>query len=147
MELEHRNKKLKQLAVYLRGLPSLDPRDSHLRVSMPAYLVTGKYLLTLLMEEIRANTTPEVFDEYNSTDSIVDAFRRQLAAYTYQESPFTYTGKVEPRVYWKTLVSNQDASVLAVSNKSSSQASNLTALHPLIDSWTQTIFCRPKLNG
>jgi hypothetical protein len=127
MELEHRNKKLKQLAVYLRGLPSLDPRDSHLRMSMPAYLVTGKYLLTLLMEEIRANTTPEVFDEYNSTDSIVDAFRRQLAAYTYQESPFT--------------------SVLAVSNKSSSQASNLTALHPLIDSWTQTIFCRPKLNG
>jgi hypothetical protein len=87
---------------------------------MPTYVVAGKYLVTILTEEIRANTTPEVFNKYDSTESIVNAFRRQFAAYTCQEPPFIYVAGVEPRAYWKKLVDNEDASVLAVSTSSCS---------------------------
>ena len=81
---------------------------------MPSYVVVGKYLLGILMEEIRANTTPAVFDDYDDTSGIVAEFRRQFAAYTCQEMPFTYTPGTEPYDYWKKLISNKDASVLAV---------------------------------
>lgn len=56
--------------------------DAHLRETMPAYSVAGKYLLTVLMEEIRSTTTPEVFNSYDSTESIISAFRGQFALYT-----------------------------------------------------------------
>jgi len=91
-----------------------DPRDAHLRETMPAYIVAGKYLLTILMEEIRSNTTPEVFNNYESTESIINAFRKQFASYTCQELPFIYANKVEPLAYWKSLVTIEEASVLAV---------------------------------
>ena len=91
-----------------------NPRDALLRETMPAYSVAGKYLLTVLMEEIRSNTTPEVFNNYNSTESIISAFREQFALYTCQEPPFIYTNKVEPLAYWKSLVTVEEASVLAV---------------------------------
>jgi hypothetical protein len=126
-----------------------DPRDAHLRETMPAYLVAGKYLLGVLMEEIRANTTPEVFDTFDSTESIVNAFRRQLAAYTYQEPPFIYMpgpDMVEPRVYWKGLIANTDVSVLAVSIHLFYFESRSIDSH-LIGSWTQIIFSCAKLNG
>ena len=91
-----------------------DPRDAHLRETMPAYIVAGKYLLTILMEEIRSNTTPEVFNNYESTESIINTFRKQFASYTCQEPPFIYANKVEPLAYWKSLVAMEEASVLAV---------------------------------
>jgi len=93
--------------------------DAHLRETMPAYVIVGKYLLAVLMEEIRANTTPEVFDRYDSTESIVNAFHRQFALYTCQEPPFIYTNNVEPLMYWKNLIANDsDASVLVASKSS-----------------------------
>jgi hypothetical protein len=73
-----------------------DPCDTHLRETMPAYVVIGKYLLAVLMEEIHVNTTPEVFDRYNSMESIVNVFHRQFALYMCQEPPFIYTNKVKP---------------------------------------------------
>jgi hypothetical protein len=91
-----------------------DPRDVHLRETMPAYIVVGKYLLTILMEEIRSNTKPEVFNNYDSTESIINAFRKQFASYTCQEPPFIYANNVEPLAYWKSLITIEEASVLAV---------------------------------
>jgi hypothetical protein len=81
---------------------------------MPAYLVAGKYLLTLLMEEICSTTASEVFNSYDSTESIVNAFHKQFASYTCQEPPFINANKVEPLTYWKSLVAVAEASVLAV---------------------------------
>ena len=59
------------------AIPVPDLRDTHLRETMPAYLVAGKYLLTLLMEEICSTTASEVFNSYDSTESIVNAFHKQ----------------------------------------------------------------------
>jgi hypothetical protein len=96
-----------------------DPCDAYLYETMPAYVIVGKYLLAVLMEEICANTTPQVCDRYDSTESIVNAFRRQFALYMCQEPPFIYTNKVEPLMYWKNLIANEsDASVLTVSKSS-----------------------------
>src|SRR5882672_6918231 len=86
-----------------------DPCDAHLRETMPAYIVAGKYLLAILTEEIRENTTPEVFNKYDSTESIINAFRRQFASYTCQEPPFIYANKVEPLAYWKSLAAIEEA--------------------------------------
>jgi hypothetical protein len=83
---------------------------------MPAYTVVGKYLVGLLIEEIRANTTPEVFNLYNDSDVILDMFHQQFAAYTSQELPFMLIADEEPRAYWKRLIGNDNASVLAVGN-------------------------------
>ncbi len=106
-----------------------DPRDTHLRETMPAYIVVGKYLLALLMEEIRSNWVPEVFNNYDSTESIIDAFRKQFTLYTCQEPPFVYyTNEVEPRVYWKHLVAVGEASVLAVGESVCCQSINLCPL-------------------
>lgn len=92
-----------------------DPYDAHLCATMPAYVVVGTYLTNLLKEEIRANTTPKVFNQHETTQSIVSTFRRQFAGYTNQQPPFMYGVDREPRTYWKKLVMNEDASVLAVS--------------------------------
>ena len=91
-----------------------DPCNTHLHETMPAYIVARKYLLTILIEEICANMTPEVFNKYESTECIINAFHRQFASYTYQEPPFLYANKVEPLTYWKGLLTVQEASVLAV---------------------------------
>ena len=99
--------------------PAPDPRNAHLRETMPSYVVVGKYLLGLLTEEIRTNSAPDVFNNYDDAESIVADFRRQFAAYTCQEMPFAYSPGTEPRDYWKKLVSNKDASVLAVRHPSS----------------------------
>jgi hypothetical protein len=93
---------------------ALDPCNAHLRETMPAYIVVGKYLLTILVEEIRSNTMPKVFNDYDSTESIINTFRKQFALYTCQEPPFIYTNKVEPLAYWKGLLAIGEASVLAV---------------------------------
>ena len=93
--------------------PAPDPHDVHLWETMPSYIVVGKYLLGILTE-IRANTTPDVFDNYNDTSAIVAEFCHQFAAYTCQEMPFIYTPRIEPDKYWKKLISNKDASVLTV---------------------------------
>jgi hypothetical protein len=121
-----------------------DPRDAHLRETMPAYIVAGKYLLTILMEEIRSNTTPEVFNNYDSTESIINAFRKQFALYTCQEPPFIYVNKVEPLAYWKSLVANEDASVLAVCESFVTRASTYT--HPS-GSGGKVVLNRAKFNG
>jgi hypothetical protein len=112
-----------------------DPRDTHLRETMPAYIVAGKYLLAILTEEIRTNTTPEVFNKYDSTESIINAFRRQFASYTCQEPPFIYANKVEPLAYWKSLATIEEASILAVC-KSVRHLS--TCLHPSVRSWASS---------
>ena len=65
-----------------------DPRDAHLHETMLAYIVAGKYLLKILMEEIHSNTTPEVFNNYDSTESIINAFCKQFALYTCQGAAF-----------------------------------------------------------
>ena len=95
-----------------------DPRNAYLRETMPSYIIVGKYLLSLLMEEIRTNSVPDVFNNYDDTESIVADFRRQFVAYTYQDQPFLYSPGIEPRDYWKKLVSNNDACVLAVRHSS-----------------------------
>jgi len=51
-----------------------DPCNAHLHETMPAYIVAGKYLLMILMEEICLNTTPEVFNNYDLTERIINAF-------------------------------------------------------------------------
>jgi hypothetical protein len=73
-----------------------DPRDIQFCETMPSYVLVGKYLVELLKEEIRANTVPEVFDGYEDTESIINDFRQQFAAYTSQEPPFTYRSGTEP---------------------------------------------------
>jgi hypothetical protein len=55
-----------------------------------------------------------VFNNYDSTESIISAFREQFALYICQEPPFIHTNKVEPLAYWKSLIAVGEASVLAV---------------------------------
>ena len=92
--------------------PAPDPCDAQLHGTMPTYVIAGKYLVTILTEEIHMNMTLEVFDKHDSTESIVKASCRQFAAYTCQELPFIYLAGVH--AYWKKLIDNEDASVLAV---------------------------------
>jgi len=94
--------------------PVSDPRDTYLCETMPSYSIVGKYLLGVLMEEIRANTTPLVFNSYDDAESIVARFRHQFATYTCQELPFTYTPGTEPCDYWKKLTFKKEADILAV---------------------------------
>jgi len=56
-----------------------NPCNTHLHETMPAYIITGKYLLMILMEEICSNTTPEVFNNYDSTERVINAFHKQFA--------------------------------------------------------------------
>jgi hypothetical protein len=105
--------------------PAPDPRDAHLRETMPSYGVVGKYLLGLLTEEIHANTTPDVFDNYDDADSIVADFCQQFTAYTCQELPFTYSPGTSPHDYWKKLTAKKESAVLAVGILN--QNNNLTA--------------------
>ena len=95
--------------------PAPDPRNVYLRETMPSYVVVGKYLLGLLTVEIRTNSVPEVFNNYDDAESIIADFRQQFTAYACQEMPFVYSLGTEPRDYWKKLSNNKDASVLAVS--------------------------------
>ena len=121
-----------------------DPHDTHLRETMPAYIISGKYLLTILMEEISANTTPEVFDKYDSTESIINAFCRQFTSYTYQEPPFLYANNVEPLTYWKGLVAIEEASVLAVCGSSH----HIAYVYPQFSGpGSQIVLGCPKFNG
>lgn len=103
------------------------------------------------MEEIRANSAPNVFNNYDDTDGIVADFRRQLIAYTYQEIPFLYSPGIEPRDYWKKLVPNKDASVLAVRHLESSflrlNYAMADCVSPILDPWTQVVLSGTKLNG
>lgn len=95
---------------------SSDGHDSHLRSTMPSYVVTGGYLMEILRHEIAANTSPKIFDEYETAADIITAFRVQFAAYTSRQPPFLYTAGQEPIDYWRDLLENERASVLAVSN-------------------------------
>jgi hypothetical protein len=108
------NRARTDLITHAAADPVLDPRDAYLRETMPSYVVVGKYLLSLLTVEIRVNSVPDVFNNYEDAESIVLDFRRQFAAYTCQEMPFVYSPDTEPYNYWKKLASNKDASVLAV---------------------------------
>lgn len=132
------------LIVHPAADPTPDPRNIYLRETMPSYVVVGKYLLGLLKEEIRINSVPDVFNSYDDADSIVEDFRLQFTAYTCQEMPFVYSPGTEPRDYWKKLVSNKDASVLAVSSyEEIIPCSRLI----LVDPWTQVVLSCTKFNG
>lgn len=91
-----------------------DPRDKVLRDTIPAYTVVGKYLLERLSIEVEHNTHPKIFNDYESYEDILAAFRQQFLAYTCQDSIFINHDNLEPRNYWSRLLNNSNASVLAV---------------------------------
>ena len=64
--------------------PAPDPRNVYLRETMPSYVVVGKYLLGLLTVEIRTNSVPEVFNNYDDAESIIADFCQQFTAYACQ---------------------------------------------------------------
>lgn len=70
--------------------------------------------MSLLKEEIAANSEPGVFNSYEDGAAILKAFRRQLAAFTRQDAPFQLHHDLGTLLYWRAMKEEPKASVLAV---------------------------------
>ena len=93
------------------------PHDQDLRDTLPAYTHVRKYLISLLKEELAANTYPKVLNRYDTAIQVAQDLTVQLAAYVRQEPTFRpLSNKVkEPMQYWQRLRKVEDAILLSVS--------------------------------
>ncbi|KAG9109345.1 hypothetical protein FRC07_008337, partial [Ceratobasidium sp. 392] len=119
--------------------------DSDLRQSIPCYEKNGLFFKIVLCEELKAGTIPAA-KAYSDSQSIVDAFKGQLATYTRGEYPFTAppTSSLKtfhPLEYWKKLTKHPDACFLAP------VAVKLFSLVPNSMAEERTVSCFTKLNS
>ncbi|CUA68969.1 hypothetical protein RSOLAG22IIIB_08222 [Rhizoctonia solani] len=90
--------------------------DSDLRRLLPAYTLSGTYLIRLLgrLHNKSPNSLP--FSHYENWLDIKTSFHRQFVSFTRGESPFDkrYDGPQSAREYWEGLLSVPPADLLAL---------------------------------
>ncbi|KZV79764.1 hypothetical protein EXIGLDRAFT_846239 [Exidia glandulosa HHB12029] len=86
--------------------------DDDLRQAFPYYVEVGKFLGAQLKIHIQANQPSTVFLGFATAQDVASAFQRQFIVYTRQQAPFDVSGS-DPYRYWRKLVQNEDAKVLA----------------------------------
>jgi hypothetical protein len=90
--------------------------DSDIRRSLPAYTITGTYLVKLLGRLYNRDPNSTPFSHYSSWSDVQAAFRRQLLSFTRGLSPFDqrHASTQTAREYWENLLSIPSADLLAV---------------------------------
>ncbi|KAF7310297.1 DUF659 domain-containing protein [Mycena indigotica] len=89
--------------------------DSDLRAEIPAYVECGQFMLDLLYEEMNSGRYHPVFDRYNDSTEITDAFKSQCERFTRQRAPFNARNPAWTCLldYYTALMADPDAAIFA----------------------------------